>query len=373
MNDSPQKPNSPPKIAPNQTRILLKSMRDDISVTKWDGQEKHPQGHIAIIGYNDFLQNILMARFIKDIKLYFDKLYFLVPRPLVEVMKGVSGCDAVYDLENFQKPVSHYAALREALAHIKLHTDGLPYIELSPELRQAWQRRIPDRKDSNRGLRVGLMWGSDEVKLAPDAVASEDGKENKSDLTFLAMANFLRLPEHEFFSFQTGSEALMHSVHHFNDAYDLVDLFPYLGDFNEIAGALSRMDLLISWDNSTAHLAAAMGCNVWLVAPPQSDAWYWRLEEQKLASEREEQVVLASNPNDEVKARATMWYQSMRIASEITAGDWRAPLQAMMKNLSRMRRQVSPPSVDAGTGEEIKSKPAQKSKTEASGKKDEKA
>jgi tetratricopeptide (TPR) repeat protein len=71
-----------------------------------------------------------------------------------------------------------------------------------------------------------------------------------------------------------------------------------LRDLDEFAALMSACDLVISVDNSTVHLAGAMGLCVWTLLPFASD-WRWMMS-----------------------ARETPWYPSMQLYRQQSAGDW---------------------------------------------------
>ena len=75
-----------------------------------------------------------------------------------------------------------------------------------------------------------------------------------------------------------------------------------LHDFSETAALIAEMDLVISIDTSTAHLAGALGKPVWLLLHTPAD-WRW-----------------LDNRQD------SPWYAHMRLTSK-PCGDW-APVLA---------------------------------------------
>jgi hypothetical protein len=75
-----------------------------------------------------------------------------------------------------------------------------------------------------------------------------------------------------------------------------------LTDFGETAAVLSLMDLLITVDTSVAHLAGALGKEVWILLPFAPD-WRWVLDR-------------TDSP----------WYPSARLFRQQSLGDWASVL-----------------------------------------------
>ena len=67
---------------------------------------------------------------------------------------------------------------------------------------------------------------------------------------------------------------------------DIVDFTSLLDDFSDTAALIDNLDLVISVDTATAHLAGAMGKPVWILNRFDTD-WRWLLgsERQPLVSD----------------------------------------------------------------------------------------
>lgn len=81
----------------------------------------------------------------------------------------------------------------------------------------------------------------------------------------------------------------------------VVDMSPYLNDFNETANVIKNMDLVISVDTAIAHLAGAMGKEVWTLLAYVPD-WRWLLS--------------AGNKSP--------WYPTMKLYRQPKWDDWKS-------------------------------------------------
>ncbi|NKB43425.1 MAG: tetratricopeptide repeat protein [Alphaproteobacteria bacterium] len=82
----------------------------------------------------------------------------------------------------------------------------------------------------------------------------------------------LDVPDVEFVSIQVGTDGSeLASV---NSTHTITDASEGLTDFSHTAAWVAHLDLIISVDTATAHLAAAMGRPTWLLISPAND-WRW--------------------------------------------------------------------------------------------------
>jgi ADP-heptose:LPS heptosyltransferase len=92
---------------------------------------------------------------------------------------------------------------------------------------------------------------------------------------------------------------------------ELVDCSPEIHDFADTAAWIENLDLVISVDTATAHLAGALGKPTWVLLPFAAD-WRWQ-----------------ENRDDSI------WYPQMRLFRQKQADDWQAPLEEVLSQLQQ--------------------------------------
>jgi tetratricopeptide (TPR) repeat protein len=149
-------------------------------------------------------------------------------------------------------------------------------------------------------LVAGLAWQTRNLKT---------GARRSIDLSLFALPEspLFALPDIRWISLQYGdfdaleAQAAAAQPHSFLANSLLIDRsVDQFADIDLFAAQISALDLIITIDNSTAHLAGALGVPVWLMLPFAAD-WRW------------------------LKDRSdSPWYPSMRIFRQPAAGNWQA-------------------------------------------------
>ncbi|MBP2298550.1 tetratricopeptide repeat protein [Azospirillum picis] len=152
--------------------------------------------------------------------------------------------------------------------------------------------------------RVGIAWSSKNDTL---------GRERSIPLALLARA--MNRPDVTLVSLQYGDVAGEVAA-----AGTPIHLEPGIdawSDIDGLAALISAMDLVVTIDNSTAHLAAALGRPTWILLPYAAD-WRW-----------------TAGRDD------SLWYPSARLFRQTVAGDWSYPLAAAGTALDRWRAELA--------------------------------
>ena len=158
----------------------------------------------------------------------------------------------------------------------------LPYIIASRSKQDYWAKRI-----GSKGFKIGLVWA---------AKASNDHERSCPLEIFRPIFDIGHL---RMFGLQKGDDAAQ------ADSFGgkIINLGPDFSTFDDTAGAIAQMDLVISVDTAVAHLAGAMGKPVWLLLPYGAD-WKWLLQRDD-----------------------SPWYPSMRLFRQKKPGDWHFVVQ----------------------------------------------
>jgi hypothetical protein len=91
-------------------------------------------------------------------------------------------------------------------------------------------------------------------------------------------------------------------------------------DFQDTADLIAGLDLVISVDTSVAHLAGAMGQEVWTLIPAFNTDWRW------------------------MQGRSdSPWYPSMRLFRQAAPSGWTEVIDAIAAALSERSRTIAPP------------------------------
>lgn len=173
---------------------------------------------------------------------------------------------------------------------------GKPYFKADSEYLNKWGLL---RKNNEHVLRVGIQW-SERFKEKHVCVEHNAGE----------IIGTLRPSEGiKFFSFQTETDLKVFPK-------EIDDLQNSAQSLEDRAAALSLMDLVITPCTTTAHLAAALGIETWILVPYFS-CYAWAHPAQEL----------------------TPWYSSVRLFRQQTPGQWNDVAEKLARALEERASQ----------------------------------
>ena len=180
----------------------------------------------------------------------------------------------------------------------------VPYLRPAPEHIAHWRETLADKP----GLRVGIAWQG----------TPTGGADRGRSLGLERFLPIARMPGVRLFSLQKGHGH--EQLRDLSEGVGIVDLGSRCATFDDTAGVMANLDLVITSDTSVAHLAGALGRPVW-VALKRSPDWRWLLER-------------ADSP----------WYPTMRLFRQRVSGEWGDVFEAISAAVARRlgERNVAP-------------------------------
>lgn len=242
-------------------------------------------------GLGDTLQ---FCRYSKTVSKLGAKVVLEVPRELMRLMSTLDGVNQLIEAGHALPPFDCHCPLlslplacKTDLASIPSKT---PYLFADPQASREWHERIA--APAQKCLNVGLVWAGGNRPH----VAELRKNDARRSITFERLAPILDVPNVRFFSLQKGPAA--RQLQHDDSHVDVIDYTEELDDFADTAALVANLDLVISVDTSTAHLAGALDKPVWILNRFDT-CWRWMLERTD-----------------------TPWYAQAKLFRQPALGDW---------------------------------------------------
>ncbi len=276
---------------------------------RWLGEEPLDGKTLLVHCEQGFGDSIQFCRYLPRVAALGAKVVLEVPESLHGLFTHLDGVArlVVYGqplppFDCFCPLLSLPLALKTTLATIPAR---VPYLRVGEDPVRRWRDKLGVR--SRR--RVGLVWSSG---VRPDQPECWSVNQRRNiPLTKLAP---LEHPALEFYSLQKGQPAegeLAALIAGHWQGPKLLNHTHELHDFEETAALIEQLDLVISVDTATAHLAGALGKRVWLLLRFDS-CWRWLLER-------------SDSP----------WYPTMRLYRQTTRGDWEGVVRKLRVDLEQ--------------------------------------
>lgn len=264
-------------------------------IPRWDGLQPLFDKVILIRFEQGMGDTIQFSRYVTIVASLAKEVLFEVQQPLVNILSSLEGnvkivpAGTVGLLADVQCPLM-------SLPHFFSTTlTSIPsrnsYLKASEEKIEIWRAKLSGSKKLN----VGIVWSGGFRPDQPELWAVNA----RRNIPLETMVKLIH-PEICFHSLQKGepAESELEDYLKNNPGINLINHASELMDFSDTAALIDNLDLVISVDTSTAHLAAALGKPTWILNRFDT-CWRWFLHR-------------TDSP----------WYPSVRIYRQNQAGDW---------------------------------------------------
>ncbi len=264
---------------------------------KWNGDKELILGKRLMVraeqGLGDTIQ---FCRYVKQLSQLGAIVILRVQKPLMNILRCLEGVSELSNEEGSYPEFDYYCNLMSLpfLLRTSIHSipNEIPYLKADVDKVKVWADRLGPKVNK----RVGLVWSGGFRPDRPDLWLL-----NRRRNIELIQLFGLKTEGIEFHSLQKGElpEAELVVQHLQNwDGPKIINHAYQLTDFTETAALIENLDLLISVDTSTPHLAGALGKPVWLMNRFDT-CWRWFLHR-------------SDSP----------WYPTFRIFRQKSYDDW---------------------------------------------------
>jgi hypothetical protein len=182
---------------------------------------------------------------------------------------------------------------------------NIPYLIADPQKVRKFEELLGEKTKP----RVGLVWAGG-TRLDQPETWGVNARRN------IKLSLFSRLKDInvEFYSLQKGQPAESELAELKSSSWDgpnILDFTSQLSDFSDTAAFVENLDLVISVDTSTVHLAAALGKPVWILNRFDT-CWRWMVDRKD-----------------------SPWYPTVTLFRQPGIGDWQSVISEVANRLAQ--------------------------------------
>ncbi len=227
---------------------------DDLPGRRWHGGDPLLGRTLLLFAEQGLGDTLQFCRYAPLLRARGARVLLQVPPPLVPLLQGLAEVVAAPGdkLPMFDAWCPLMSLPREC-ATTPRTVPAAPYLHADPQRLRAWSHRLGPK----RGLRVGLAWAGNPAHPL-DALRS---------LPQPALKPLLDLPGIEAHAMQPEARP----------ADARICQHPEIADFADAAALVALMDVVVTVDTAAAHLAGALGCEVWILLAHAPD-FRWMLD-----------------------------------------------------------------------------------------------
>jgi len=262
---------------------------------------------VFLYGEQGLGDHIHFCRYVKLVSDRGVEVILEAPKPLFQLFKSLHGVSQLVEEGQSVPPFDYHCPFMSLPRVFRTTLDNVPnkvpYLFAEPDKVQAWATKLGARSK----LRIGLVWSGGFLPNQPETWSIKE----RRNIPLARFAPFKNL-DATFYSLQKGEQAASQIKELLGSDWNgpaIIDWTEEIHDFSDTAALIQNLDLVISVDTSTAHLAAAMAKPVWLLNRFDIE-WRW----------------LPNSP----------WYPTVRLFKQQAPGDWVSVINRLIPELEKL-------------------------------------
>lgn len=262
------------------------------NVPRWDGHDLSDQ-KIIVLSEQGFGDSIQFARFLPALAEQADNTLFAVQPELAPLIKSLSPKVTVLAPDQPLPEIDVYSLLLSVPGNLGISgpndVSGAAYLKAPTP-----SDSLADVIANLEGYKVGINWRG----------APKHTEDFKRSISLETMSQIFGIDGVTFVSLDFSD-----SEH--ETPNNIIDVSAHISDFGDSAALVNALDLVISVDTSTVHLAGALGKKCWAMIPFVPD-WRWLL-----------------------KGDTTPWYDSVKLFRQPAREDWASVIGQVKAELEK--------------------------------------
>lgn len=263
---------------------------------RWSGEPV--RGKTLILhaegGYGDAVQFVRFARTLKEEGA---QVTVKCRSPLITLLQTADGVDSVIPI-TADSPPADFECEADWVFMYRQSFGTVPYLRPAPQ--RAWQH---NNNSAYHGavLNVGLVWRGRDVSLSNPYKCRSLSLSSFRPFASIGNVRVISL-QHRAGSEELAEQPLPLSAEPWENE---------LQDFHVLAGVIAELDMVISVDTSTAHVAGALNRPTWILLPFTPMDWRWHLGRED-----------------------SPWYKSVRLFRQRQPGAWDGLIREVADSLT---------------------------------------
>lgn len=293
--------------------IHMRGYRRDFSHPAWLGDVSIAGKTLLLWAEQGLGDSLQFCRYVSLVKSRGARVLLELPQPLTTLLSAMEGVDECIEAGKPLPPFDFHCPLMSLPFVFQTTLQTIPspnaYLQADPQKVRHWSNKFREtgRSRPNR-LKVGLVWNGGARPNQPNLWYLNQ----RRNIDIEIVSFHLKDIDADFWSLQKGEpaeSALRGKELSYWPKGNLFNFVDDLLDFADTAALITNLDLVISVDTSTAHLAAALGKPTWILSR-YDNCWRW-LEER------------ADSP----------WYASVKLYRQGDDRDWNPVVAQVARDL----------------------------------------
>ena len=270
---------------------------------KWNMKMDISNKVILVHFEQGFGDTMMFARFIDEMKKHCKEVLLVVQTSLIQLMKDSKLGVEIYseaDIPNLQ--YDYWVPMMDLPIICETTPDNIP----KPE----GFLKVPKQKVN--AYKQKHIIDNDKIKIGIAYEGTMASKETNRDIPLEYLYPLMELPDVDVYSFQVDD--LTRQMDRIPQTAKLIRLGKTFNDWEDTACAMNCMDVMVTTDNGVMNLAGALGIKTFGIFNRVTE-WRW-----------------FSTDGDDI-----VWYKSIKPFQCPTSDDWDTPVNAIMKEIDKMR------------------------------------